>query len=151
MSRPTLPWGINHIKIPAKDTIKTKDWYVNTLGLEYLPELDHKRQNGELFAVMLKFPEGSPTTHWVEIRLNPAQAEAQKGWDPVTYGVKTKKDLDEWKTCLESQGVTCSPVFTGLQAWVLCVLDPDGKIVRLYCDETHEWTTDVSHDNFWLA
>ena len=151
MSRPNLPWGINHIKIPATDVLKTRDWYTNILGLEYLPALDHKNEKGELFAVMLKFPEGSPTSHWIEVRLQPAQVEAQKGWDPVTYGVKTKKDLDDWKTFFESKGVTCSPVFTGLQAWILCALDPDGKIVRIYCDEIHEWTTEFSHDDFWLA
>lgn len=150
MSRPAIPWGINHIKLPAIDILKTKDFYTDILGLQYLPELDHRDGHGKLFAVMLQFPQGSPTTHWIEIRLNPAQSEVQQRWDPVTYGVKTKKDLDDWKAFLERKGVTCSRVFTGLQAWVLCALDPDGKIVRLYCDETHEWTTDFDTDDFWL-
>lgn len=150
MSRPTIPWGINHIKLPARDVLKTKDFYTDILGLEYLPALDHKDENGNLFAVMLQFPKGSATTFWIEIRHNVAQAEAQKGWDPVTYGVRSKKDLENWKAFLESKGVACSRVFTGLQAWVLCVLDPDGKIVRLYCDETHDWTTEFDVDEFWL-
>jgi catechol-2,3-dioxygenase len=148
MSRSAASWGINHIKIPATDIFKTRNFYADILGLEYLPALDHKSKDGDLFAVMLHFPQGSATQHWIEIRLNPAQAEAQKGWDPVTYGVRTRKDLDDWKEFLESKSVTCSRVFTGLQAWVLCALDPDGKIVRLYYDETHEWTTKFDHDDF---
>jgi catechol 2,3-dioxygenase-like lactoylglutathione lyase family enzyme len=150
MSRPAIPWGLNHIKIPATDIEKTKNFHTNILGLEYLPALDHQTKNGDLFAAMLQSPQGSATTHWIEIRLSAVQAEAQKGWDPVTYGVRTKKDLDDWKVFLESKGVTCSRVFTGLQAWVLCALDTDEKIVRLYCDDTHEWTTDFDHDDFWL-
>lgn len=151
MSRPSVPNSIHHIKLPATDISKTRDFYVHIVGLEYIPKYDHRTKDGHLFAFLLRLPGDSVSNTMIEIRYNPAPAEAQKGWDPITYGVRTKNDVDEWKMFLDSKDVTCSRVFTALQAWVLCALDTDGKIVRLYTEETHEWNTDFDHDSFWLG
>jgi hypothetical protein len=67
-----------------------------------------------------------------------------------TFGVLKKSDLDEWVRFFESQNVQCSRIFTGLKGWVACALDPDGKIVRIHCQEEHEWTTNFDTDDFWL-
>ena len=146
--------GINHIELAATDILKTKEFYCDILGLEYLPQYDHRAKDSELFAVMLQIQHltstGSTTPILVEIRHNPEQAQAQQGWDPLTIGMKTKRDLEDCKAWYESKGIMCSRVFTGLKAWVLCALDPDGKIARTYCEEEHEWTTDFDHDDFWL-
>ena len=146
--RPRI-WGINHIKLAASDILRTKEFYGNIIGLNHLPHYDHRNKQGELFALMHSMTHVS-TTLLFEIRHNEAQAQAQKGWDPITWGVGTKKDLEEWKQWFEKNEVECSRVFTGIKGWVLCALDPDGKIVRLYCDEEHEWTTEFDTDEFWL-
>ena len=72
-----------------------------------------------------------PTTKLiVEVRHTPDQAEKQKGWDPVTWGVKSRQDLEDWATWFDECGVRRSKVFTGIKGWVLGCEDPDGKIVR---------------------
>lgn len=38
-----------------------------------------------------------------------------------------------------------------MKGWVMAAEDPDGKIVRLYTTEEHEWTTDVNRDTYWLG
>lgn len=85
-----------------------------------------------------------------EIRHNEDQAEAQQGWDPITFGVRTRADLEVTRKWFEANGVECSRVFTGLKGWVIGALDPDGKIVRVYCEEEHQWTTNFDKDDFWL-
>ncbi|KAK3045868.1 hypothetical protein LTR09_012599 [Extremus antarcticus] len=153
MSRPNFI-GINHLKFAAADILKTKNFYCSIMNFGYLADYDHRMPSGELFAVMLQLEHttssGATTPILVEIRHNEAQAKAQQGWDLVTIGVRTKDDLDACKSWFEANGVECSRVFTGPKGWVLAALDPDGKIVRVYCDEEHEWTTEFDEDDFWL-
>ena len=150
MQRPAPFTKINHIRLAAKDIRATQNFYTEILGCTYIPEYDHKTTQGELFASMVKLQhEGKDFI--VEIRHNESQAKAQEGWDPITWGVPARKNLEVWKTWFEATEVQCSKVFTAIKGWVLCALDPDGKIVRVYCDEEHEWTIDFDHDDFWLA
>ena len=120
MKRPAI-WGVNHLKLAAKDVKTTQVFYTDVVGLEYIPEFDHKTAQGELFAVMLKIPHND-TEILVEVRHNQDQAEKQQGWDPITWGVRRKKDLDTWRVWFEERDVKCSKVFTGLKGWVLCAL-----------------------------
>lgn len=93
-----------------------------------------------------------PSKLIVEIRYEPSQAAAQKGWDPVTYGVGTRKDLEKWGRLLDSKDVRRSRIFAGIKGWVMACEDPDGKIVRLYVeDEEHEWTDHPDQDEYWLG
>lgn len=144
-------YGINHLKLPATDIRKTLDFYIKIMGCEYLPQYDHYNKENELFAVMFKVKHNSDNII-VEVRRSPDHAKAQAGWDSITFGVRTRADLEAWKGWFESNGVKCSRVFRGLKGWVSCALDPDGKIVRLYCDEEHEWDTEnFDEDSFWLG
>lgn len=88
----------------------------------------------------------------VEVRYEPTQAAAQKGWDPITWGVGTRKDLQEWAQWLDQWKVNRSPIFTGIKGWVMSCEDPDGRIVRLYVeDEEHDWTDHPDKDDYWLG
>jgi catechol 2,3-dioxygenase-like lactoylglutathione lyase family enzyme len=145
MARPVLS-GVHHIKLAASDIRKTQAWYTDILGLKYIPQYDHKTADGDLFAVLLSLDQ-----MLVEVRLDATQAQKDEGWNPITWAVPLRKDLEEWKAWFELNGVKCSRVFVGLKGWVVCALDPDGKMVRIYCDEAHEMTTDFDHDDFWLA
>ncbi|KAF7973458.1 hypothetical protein HWV62_15044 [Athelia sp. TMB] len=140
--------GINHLKLPANDIIATRDFYVSHFPFTYLPQYDHFTPEHTLFAVMIMH---EPTKLIVEIRHHPAQAAAQRGWDPVTWGVDTRSDLEDWARWLGARGVTHSRVFTGIKGWVLGAEDPDGKIVRIYCNEEHEWTDHPDQDAYWLG
>ncbi|KAK9415857.1 putative Glyoxalase/fosfomycin resistance/dioxygenase domain-containing protein [Seiridium unicorne] len=93
-----------------------------------------------------------PTNLIVELRYVPPQAKAQKGWDPITWGVGTRKNLEEWAAWLDGHGVQSSKVLTGIKGWVMACEDQDGRIVRLYVeDEEHEWTDQPDKDEYWLG
>lgn len=146
--KPTSFNGIHHLKLPASDIRRTEAFYTQILPFESCPDLDHYTSDGKLFAILLIY---KPTGLMLEIRHNPGQAESQRGWDPVTWSVGSRKDLEEWESWFDEQGVSHSKVFTGMKGWVLAAEDPDGKIVRLYTKEEHEWTTDVDRDAYWLS
>jgi catechol 2,3-dioxygenase-like lactoylglutathione lyase family enzyme len=150
MQRPKT-YGINHLKLPARDLHRTLAFYTDVMGCEYIQEYDHRNAQGELFAVMVKFKQQSTSDMIIEIRKNEEYAHKQVHWDPITWGVSTRRDLEDWKAWFEHCNVKCSAkIFTGLKGWVLSALDPDKRIVRIYCDEEHEWTTEFDHDEFWL-
>ncbi|KAK8068068.1 40S ribosomal S3 protein0 [Apiospora saccharicola] len=121
--------GLNHLKLASVDLGATATFYTTIFPFTYLPHYDHHRADGSVFAVMFRH-EASGIL--VEARQNPAQAAAQVGWDPVT------------------RGVDHSRVLRGVKGWVLCARDPDGKIVRLYTEEEHEWAL-PEEDEVWLG
>lgn len=55
--------------------------------------------------------------------------------------MQTVKDLEGWEKWLDGKGVRRSKVLKGVKGWVLCCEDPDGKIVKFYTEESHEWTS----------
>jgi len=149
MTNSTLSFhGIDHLKLPAKDIRKTLEFYTTVFPFTPCPEWDHRTPEGDLFAVMFKY---EPTGLIVEVRKNEKQAEAQQGWDPITWSVESRADLDEWKAKFEKEGINHSKVFTGLKGWVLCANDPDGKLVRLYTKEEHEWSTNFDKGKTFIS
>ncbi|KAK8102696.1 hypothetical protein PG984_015842 [Apiospora sp. TS-2023a] len=139
--------GLNHLKLASVDLNAIATFYTTIFPFTYLPHYDHHRPDGSVFAVMFRH-EASGIL--VEARQNPAQAAAQVGWDPVTWGVDTRADLEAWARWLDSRGVDHSRVLRGVKGWVLCARDPDGKIVRLYTEEEHEWAL-PEEDEVWLG
>lgn len=141
--------GIHHIKLPATNVDQTLAFYTNHLPFTHLTALDHiDEDTGAIYAKILTH-EPSLTT--IEIRDNPAQAAKEHGWDPVTWAVQGREDLQQWRGYFESVGVACSRVLIGAKGWVLCAEDPDGRRVRFYTLEEHEMTSDVDHDAYWLG
>jgi catechol 2,3-dioxygenase-like lactoylglutathione lyase family enzyme len=141
--------GINHLKLPCFNIRKTHDFYTKILPFKALPHYDHFNPQKELFAKMAMH---EPTKTIVEFRYVPEQATAQKEWDPITWGVGTRKDLQEWAEWFDANQVRHSKIFVGIKGWVMGCEDPDGRIVRLYVeDEEHEWTNHPDQDDFWLG
>jgi catechol 2,3-dioxygenase-like lactoylglutathione lyase family enzyme len=148
-SMPTSFNGINHLKLPVFSIQKTHDFYTKIFPFTPLPQYDHFTPDHELFAKMFQH---EPSKLIVEVRYVPSQAAAQKGWDPITYGVGTRKDLEQWIDWFDLNGVKHSRILTGIKGWVVGCEDPDGRIVRLYVeDEEHEWTDHPDKDEYWLG
>lgn len=90
--------------------------YSTALGLfyigddRYLPQNDHFTPNHKIFAKMFWH---EPTKLIIGARYIPAHAETQTGWDPITWSVATRKDLDEWGAWLDLSEVKRSCIFTG--------------------------------------
>lgn len=141
--------GVDHLKLPVHSLKRTLEFYTTVFPFVHAPHWDHFTPEHKLFAQMFVY---QPSNLIVEARYNPAQAEAQRGWDPITWGVGTRQDLEDWAAWFDSHGVVHSPIFTGIKGWVMGCEDPDGRIVRLYVqDEEHEWTDHPSRDEKWLG
>nr|OQO12556.1 hypothetical protein B0A51_17321 [Rachicladosporium sp. CCFEE 5018] len=139
--------GLDHIKLASSDIAATSAFYVDILGFTRIPEFDHLTLSGDPFAVICKHAS-VPTM--LEIRLNPEQATRHQTWDPVTWSVESRADLEKWAAWFAAKSVKCSEVLTALRSWVLVAEDTDGRFVRLMTKETHEWTTETSKDAYWL-
>lgn len=141
--------GINHLKLPVFSLKRTLDFYTTIFPFTHQPKWNHFTPEHKLFAQMFTH---DPTNLIVEVRHVPAQAEAQRGWDPITWGVGNRKDLEEWAAWFDANGVKHSPILMGIKGWVMGCEDPDGKIVRLYVeDEEHEWIDNPDRDEYWLG
>lgn len=149
LSKPSSFNGINHLKLPSSSIKKTHDFYAHIFPFTPLPQYNHYTSDHKLYGVMLVH---APTKLIIEVRYKPSHAVAQKGWDPITWGVGTRKDLEEWGKWLDANSVKRSPIFMGVKGWVMACEDPDGRIVRIYVeDEEHEWTDHPDLDEDWLG
>ncbi|QTD94587.1 VOC family protein [Burkholderia anthina] len=147
MSPPTIA-GIHHLKFNVSNLDRSLDFYSISFGAKRLPELDHRRADGELFAYILAI-ENLGT--YIELRASPERAAREAGLDPVTFSVHSRRDLLAWHDHLEANGIRHSPVFTGALGWLLVAEDPDGRHLRFYTLETRPVTSDFSSDPYWLG
>ncbi|MEX3894024.1 VOC family protein [Paraburkholderia sp. BR10954] len=109
MSRPTIA-GIHHLKFNVSNFDRSLDFYARALGAKRLPEFDHRRRDGELFAYILNIEHLGT---YLELRASPERAAREAGLDLVTFSVQTHRDLLAWHDHLEGNGIRHSPVFTG--------------------------------------
>lgn len=141
--------GIHHLKLPCASIRKTHDFYTEIFPFVALPQYNHYTPEHKLFALMFMHPS---TKLIVEARYDPAQAKVQKGWDPISWAVGSRKDLEKWGEWLDAHEVRRSRIFIGVKGWVMGCEDPDGRIVRLYVDdEEHGLTDHPDEDEYWLG
>jgi len=151
MDSPETPahQGIHHLKLPVTDLERSTRWYGAVLGARRLTELDHRRPDGTLFAVILDVP-GLGTR--LELRLAPATAAALNGYDFLTLAVADRAAVDTWIAHLDVLGVRHSPPVVALAGWLLVVPDPDGLRLRLYTTQPHGLdSARVEFDSPWLG
>jgi quinol monooxygenase YgiN/catechol 2,3-dioxygenase-like lactoylglutathione lyase family enzyme len=141
--------GIHHVKLPVTDLERSTAWYTAVLGAHRLNELDHRRPDGTLFAVILDVPGLAGR---VELRLDPATARALNGYDFLTLAIADRAALDDWIARLDALGVEHSPPIVALVGWLLVVADPDGLRLRFYTTEPHRLgESAVEFDSPWLG
>jgi catechol 2,3-dioxygenase-like lactoylglutathione lyase family enzyme len=140
--------GIHHLKVPVSDLEASLDWFERALGAERQPELDHRKPDGELFAVIIRIPGIKP---FVGLRHNPDDAGRASGLDFLTFAVDTRETLEAWAERLDQVGVEHSQILVGLSGWLLVTRTPDHLYMRFYTLESHSW--DPDHADFespWL-
>ena len=147
INRPGIE-GIHHVKLPVTDLNRSLRFYETLLGAERIPEADHhKEDDGSLYGYILKVPGLNAL---LELRLNPEQAQKQKGFDPFTIAVKDKASLERWMHYLDEYGLTHSPILAAIQAWLIVVPDPDEHRIRLYTREMHGRDIKPDENDPWL-
>lgn len=85
--------GIHHLKLPTADLERAVAFLTEAVAAERLPEADHVRPDGTVYGYILRVL-GLDTL--VELRLDPDQAAAARGFDPVTFAVEDRAAL--WET-----------------------------------------------------
>jgi quinol monooxygenase YgiN/catechol 2,3-dioxygenase-like lactoylglutathione lyase family enzyme len=151
MSTPENPahGGIHHVKLPVSDLGHSTAWYCAVLGARRVTELDHRRSDGTLFAVILDVPG---LAGHLELRLDPATAKALNGYDFLTLAVADRSSLDDWVARLDVLGVDHSPPIVALVGWLLVAADPDGLRLRFYTTEPHRLSESaVEFNSPWLG
>ena len=140
--------GIHHLKFAASDLERSLAFYERALGGRRIAEWDHVREDGTRYAIILEVP-GLGTR--LELRLDPAQAAAQRGFDPVTIAVQDRAALATWAGYLDEVEIEHSPILAAIQAWLIVLADPDGRRLRLYTLETHGPEIAPDADSPWIA
>jgi quinol monooxygenase YgiN/catechol 2,3-dioxygenase-like lactoylglutathione lyase family enzyme len=151
MSTPEVPThaGIHHIKLPVTDLERSADWYTTVLDARRLIELDHRRPDGTLFAVILDVPGLAGN---LELRLDPSTATALNGYDFLTLTVEDRPAIEKWITRLDALGIVHSPPIVAMVGWLLVAPDPDGLRLRFYTAEPHGLgSSAVEFDSPWLG
>jgi hypothetical protein len=93
--QPSMPNSfndINHLKLPSPSVQKTHDFDTRIFPFTPLPRYDHFTPDHKVFAKMFQHKQ---TKLIIEVRYVPAHAAAEKGWDPIAYGVGTCEDLKQ--------------------------------------------------------
>lgn len=132
MSQPTLA-GIHHVKIPVTELNTSRAWYERVFG----------------FRVTMEFPDADDLVVGVSgevpglgdvllaLRVNPAAAGGSRGFDPVSFGVTGRKDVEAWAEHLDALDIEHSPVIDASLGWLLVFTDPDGLELHLYSWARH--------------
>jgi catechol 2,3-dioxygenase-like lactoylglutathione lyase family enzyme len=132
MSRPTLA-GIHHVKIPVTDLDRAVDWYGRVFG--FVTTMAFPGADGRVLGVAGEMPGLGDTQ--VTFRVNQAAAQGCRGFDPVSYAVAGRADVEAWATYLDALGVNHSPVIEASVGWLLVFNDPDGLELHLYSRAGH--------------
>lgn len=146
--------GIHHLKFPVTDMERSLIFYEKALGAKRIVELDHKKPDGTLFAMILQVPGFGDTM--LELKFHPGQAKKSAGFDPITIAVYDGHALEAYIRYLDTVNIPHSPVITALFGWLVVIEDPDGRRVRFYTLKTHgpelppdesPWLTDPNEED----
>ena len=139
--------GIHHVKFAVSELKRSLQFYQQVFNAKRDPALDHKHEDGSLYAHILDIPDLGTR---IELRLNPEEAKKQKGFDPLTIAVDDRPALEAWGKYLDKINIEHSPVITAIQAWLIVFDDPDGRRLRLYTLSKHGPELKPDEDSPWL-
>lgn len=122
--------GIHHVAIIAADYARSRDFYLNTLGLALVSE--HYRRERDSWKLNLALPDGC------QIELFSFPCPPPRPSRPEACGLRhlalATTDLDGEVLRLAHCGVACEPIrvdeYTGRRFTFLA--DPDGLPIELY-------------------
>lgn len=130
--------GVHHISFAVSDLDAGIDWFTRCLCAERVPRLGHHDADGKLFAVVMTLPGDGPT---IQLRLDPAASLGTAGFDPVTFAVFDRAELDRWVAHLDAQNIAHSAVLAKRIGEAVEFQSPDGIVLRFYTDPVGDLDT----------
>lgn len=132
MAYPTLA-GIHHVKIPVTGLDAARGWYERVFGLRVTFEFPDS--DGVVRGVAGEVPGLDDVL--LSLRVNRDAARGCRGFDPVSFAVSEREDLEAWAEHLDVLGIEHSPVIDATIGWLLVFNDPDGLELHLYTWRRH--------------
>ncbi|WP_019057825.1 VOC family protein [Streptomyces prunicolor] len=125
--------GIHHVKMPVTDLDRSRDWYGRVLGFKVTYEFQDA--DGVVRGVAGEVPGLGDSM--VCLRVNSQAAQGCQGFDPVSFAVPDRADIEAWAAHLDTLGIPHSPVIEASIGWLLVFNDPDGLDLHLYSWAAH--------------
>ncbi|MFF5303936.1 VOC family protein [Streptomyces sp. NPDC013161] len=125
--------GIHHVKMPVTDLDRSRDWYGRVLGFKVTYEFQDA--DGVVRGVAGEVPGLGDSM--LCLRVNSQAAQGCQGFDPVSFAVRDRADVEAWAAHLDTLGVPHSPVIEASIGWLLVFNDPDGLDLHLYSWAAH--------------
>lgn len=125
--------GIHHVKIPVSDLQRSIEWYGRVFG--FTTTMDFPEADGVVRGVAGTMPGLGDTL--VAFRVNAEAAAGCRGFDPISFAVRDRDDLEAWATHLDQAGVEHSPIIEASIGWLLVFDDPDGLTLHVYTWAEH--------------
>ncbi|WP_405952452.1 VOC family protein [Streptomyces prunicolor] len=125
--------GIHHVKMPVTDLDRSRDWYGRVLGFKVTYEFQDA--DGVVRGVAGEVPGLGDSM--LCLRVNSQAAQGCQGFDPVSFAVRDRTDVEAWAAHLDTLGIPHSPVIEASIGWLLVFNDPDGLDLHLYSWAAH--------------
>jgi len=124
--------GIHHVKFAVSDIERSVAWYERVFGFKVTMEF--KDEQGIVRGSVGQLAGLDRTL--LAFRENKELSEAVTGFDPVSFAVEDRADVEAWVAHLNEQGVENSGLRIAAIGYIVFFHDPDGIKLHVYSYST---------------
>ncbi|HYS37677.1 MAG TPA: VOC family protein [Pseudonocardiaceae bacterium] len=124
--------GIHHVKFAVSDIERSVAWYERVFGFKVTMEF--KDDEGIVRGSVGQLAGLDKTL--LAFRENKELSEAVTGFDPVSFAVEDRADVEAWVAHLNEQGVENSGLRIAAIGYIVFFHDPDGIKLHVYSFST---------------
>ena len=124
--------GIHHVKFAVSDIERSVAWYERVFGFKVTMEF--KDDQGIVRGSVGQLAGLDRTL--LAFRENKELSEAVTGFDPVSFAVEDRADVEAWVAHLDEQGVENSGLRIAAIGYIVFFHDPDGIKLHVYSFST---------------
>jgi catechol 2,3-dioxygenase-like lactoylglutathione lyase family enzyme len=120
--------GIHHVKFAVSDIQRSVDWYGRVFG--FTTTMEFKDDEGIVRGSVGKLTGLDNTL--LAFRENKELSDSLSGFDPVSFAVKGKAEVQAWVEHLNEQGVENSGLRIAAIGYIVFFHDPDNIKLHVY-------------------
>jgi len=124
--------GIHHVKLAVSDIQRSVSWYERVFGFKVTMEF--KDDEGIVRGSVGQLAGLDKTL--LAFRENRELSESLSGFDPVSFAVQGKAEVESWVAHLNEQGVENSGLRIAAIGYIVFFHDPDGIKLHVYSFDT---------------